>query len=430
MLSGHSTLRTPVALSSLAMPNAAPISIFGIGNRHPFANYWTATGGLAEVVGVLPTKDQADILISKYFEIIDPLYPILDRDEFLEGYEAFWQMAYPDKCKVDAALLALHFVVYASATQFIELAFPSDQPKTAEFYISAAHQALRISSYWNHVTMHTVQAMAMTFYFLINDNHVSDAYTHTGMTVRQAYVLQLNRNPEVVDGTLSVKDKGLRLRLWQTVMHQDVGLTQFLKLPPAATHTDIDPQCFDNYSEVEDTNNNISFGLGTPLITHSPAHRDRIDLAFSKSLYVFTHFILDNICTKRSLGIPICDSNEHKRELCQKFRALYASLPKPFGSYDQKRYSVANKRLARQQISLANNYFHSMMLLYVDEDPENGVQMDVWGTFEAAHEAIGSFFAMFELLGQETDGFWTYQHRAFEIAVSSSLFHPIACDVR
>lgn len=415
------TQQTPVALSSLSIANNAPISIFGIGIRHPFANYWTATGGLAEVVGILPTREQADILVAKYFEILDPLYPVLDRDDFIAGYEHFWSLPHWERCETDAALLALHLVVYASATQFIELAFPQDQQRTAEFYISAAHQALRISCYWNHVTMPTVQAMALTFYFLINDNHAPDAYTHTGMTVRQAYVVQLNRDPEITDESMPLEEKSVRLRLWQTVMHQDVGFTQFLKLPPGATHTDITPECFDRYVEPEmDYEPKAEFGLLKNLAEGevSEASRKRTDLMFSKSLYMFTQFILNNICSRRALGLSICTSPQHKLQMVSAFRHVYAALPKPFGSYDPKRFQSPNKRLVRQQISLANNFFHSMMLIYVDENPEAGVVMDTWGTLDAAHEALIAFFAMRDTFGQETDGFWAYQHRAFEVAIT------------
>jgi hypothetical protein len=65
--------------SSLGLPSNAPYShptasnVFGIGSEHPFANYWTCQGGLAEVISVLPEKIQADILLERYFECVDPV---------------------------------------------------------------------------------------------------------------------------------------------------------------------------------------------------------------------------------------------------------------------------------------------------------------------------------------------------------------------
>jgi hypothetical protein len=59
------------------VPYSVPSSsnIFGIGSKHPFANYWTCEGGLPEVLSVLPEKLQADMLLSQYFECVDPVYP-------------------------------------------------------------------------------------------------------------------------------------------------------------------------------------------------------------------------------------------------------------------------------------------------------------------------------------------------------------------
>lgn len=54
--------------------------------QHPFGNYWTFQGGLVELVGVLPSKQQADILVGLYFDCVDPLYPIVNRTEFFAEY--------------------------------------------------------------------------------------------------------------------------------------------------------------------------------------------------------------------------------------------------------------------------------------------------------------------------------------------------------
>lgn len=47
--------------SHMPFSKSTPSNIFGIGTHHPFANYWTMQGGLSEVVGILPSKEQADM---------------------------------------------------------------------------------------------------------------------------------------------------------------------------------------------------------------------------------------------------------------------------------------------------------------------------------------------------------------------------------
>lgn len=68
--------------------------------QHPFGNYFTFHGGLVELVGVLPSKQQADVLVEIYFECVDPLYPIINRTDFLAEYVSgpVLSMDIPPRC--------------------------------------------------------------------------------------------------------------------------------------------------------------------------------------------------------------------------------------------------------------------------------------------------------------------------------------------
>ena len=91
-------------------------------------------GGLAEVIDVMPSKPQADILMIKFFEIVDPMYPVLDRLEVMSGYHHFWSLSEEERRNYDATTIALHFVLYANATLFIEHGSAPERTRTAEFY--------------------------------------------------------------------------------------------------------------------------------------------------------------------------------------------------------------------------------------------------------------------------------------------------------
>ena len=67
-----------------------------------------------------------------------------------------------------------------------------------------------------------------------------------------------------------------------------------------------------------------------------------------------------------------------------------------------------------------------MMLILSDSNEAAGVEMDVFATLEAAHEALSAFFAMHEMFGSQLNGFWAMQHRSFEVAVSNAT--PFADD--
>lgn len=178
-----------------SLPSAS--NVFGIGSEHPFANYWTCEGGLPEVISVLPEKIQADILLSRYFECVDPVYPMIHRQTFYADYEHFWQMEPVEKNEVDASFVALIFVMLALGTQFVTATSPRERKQTAEFYASASNQALRMSSYLSTASIRSVQAMVLITYFLINDNHASDGWAFAGILIRQAYAMGLHRDPNI-----------------------------------------------------------------------------------------------------------------------------------------------------------------------------------------------------------------------------------------
>ena len=194
--------RDAVALSTGLLSNVPyttpkASNVFGIGSEHPFANYWTCEGGLPEVISVLPEKIQADILINRYFECVDPVYPMIHRQTFYADYEHFWQLSQEQKNEVDAAFIGLIFVMLALGTQFVTSTSEPERKQTAEFYASASNQALRMFSYLSNASMRSIQAMVLLTYFLINDTHASDGWAFAGILIRQAYAMGLHRDPDI-----------------------------------------------------------------------------------------------------------------------------------------------------------------------------------------------------------------------------------------
>lgn len=181
------------------VPYSAPSAsnVFGIGSEHPFANYWTCEGGLPEVISVLPDKIQSDILLVRYFECFDPVYPMMNQHYFYTEFENFWALAPEEKNMVDPAFIALLFAMLALGTQFVSATTPKERKQTAEFYASASNQALRLSSYLSSASVRSIQAMVLITYFLINDNHASDGWAFAGILMRQAYAMGLHRDPNI-----------------------------------------------------------------------------------------------------------------------------------------------------------------------------------------------------------------------------------------
>ncbi|KAI1335468.1 fungal-specific transcription factor domain-containing protein [Xylariaceae sp. FL0016] len=398
-LAGGTATRGSVALSTgllsnvpFSLPTAS--NVFGIGSEHPFANYWTCEGGLPEVIGVLPDKVQADILLSQYFECVDPVYPMVHRQTFYADYERFW-LCRESSEKVDAAFVALVFVMLALGTQFVATTSPKARKQTAEFYASAGNQALRMSSYLSTASVPSLQAMVLLCYFLINDNHASDGWAFAGILMRQAYAMGLHRDPNIVTPDASPFEKQQRRKLWQAVLLQDTFLTVLLSLPPSATHTDV---------KIEDFNDHSS----------SIAASDPTDTAYIRGSWMLANLVQETICSPRSLDMPICTTQRQKSKLVADFRAVYRSFPDVFRSWDQEsiaQLSSTNKRVVRQTLFLSSNYYHNLMLVHASESPD--VPVNTRATLEAAHEAISAFFVLFTLFDNEARVWWVFNHRAF-----------------
>jgi hypothetical protein len=390
-----STSSSTGLLSNVPYSHPSASNVFGIGSEHPFANYWTCQGGLPETISVLPDKLQADILLERYFECVDPVYPMIHRQTFYADYEHFWALAPNEKDKSDGNLVAMIFAMLAMGTQFVDTTPPKERQQTAEFYVSAAHQSLRMSSYLNKPTIRSIQAMVLITYFLINDNHASDGWAFAGILIRQAYAMGLHRDPNIVVPNATLFEKQLRRKLWQAVLLQDTFLTVLLSLPPSATHTDV------NVEDLVDDSTSI-------------AQTDPTDTAYVRGCWTLANLVQETICSPRSLDLPISSSPRQKSKLIADFRAVYRSFPDIFRSWDTDSITLlcqGNKRIVRQTLFLTSNYFHNVMLLHSSGSAE--VPVNVRGALEAAHDAINAFFLLYSLFESEAKVWWVFNHRAF-----------------
>ncbi|OAL43059.1 hypothetical protein IQ07DRAFT_616681 [Pyrenochaeta sp. DS3sAY3a] len=421
---------SPFLLSNIPYSNQTPAPFFGLGSEHPFANYWTSRGGVAEVVGVLPAKEQADILVDKYFDAVDPVYPMVHRRNFYADYERFWSLPLEEKREADPVLVALHFVVYAMGTQFIHTPSNQERAQIAEFYVSAAQQSLRLSSYLSRASVRTLQAMVLIGYFLMNDNHASDAWAFGGVLVRQAYAMGLHRDPDIIAPRCSRSDKQQRRKLWQAIFFQDTFLTVLLKLPPTTTFSDIRPESLSD--ELDDyIPNGASNGTTDPVI--NPMSISNIasikdiypsyelsDRQYIRSMWHMAILVSRTVCTPRSLATPLTHSISHKQALIAEYFALHATFPTHLTTSDEetiRNMAEANPRGLRQNLFFRSNFWHCVMAIQADENQPMGVACDVKGALEAARMALQSFFHFWEYLRTDASVWWVFQHRAFEEAL-------------
>jgi hypothetical protein len=362
---------------------------------------------------------------------VDPVYPMVHRRNFYADYERFWSLPLAEKQVADPVLVALHFVIYAMGTQFI--ATPSDQERAqiAEFYVSASQQALRLSSYLSRASVRTLQAMVLICYFLMNDNHASDAWAFGGVLVRQAYAMGLHRDPDIFSPRCSLSDKQQRRKLWQAVLFQDTFLTVLLKLPPTATFSDVRVESLTD--ELDDyVANGPSNGTSDPIINPMsisniapmsdvfPAY-ELSDRQYIRSMWHMANLVQRSVCTPRSLNNPLTASPRDKTNLIAQYHDLLNSFPAVLTTSDDSTIldlANANQRQLRQNLFFRSNFWHCVMILNADENEAGGVVADVKATLDAARMALQAFFHFWEYLRVDAGVWWVFQHRAFEEAVS------------
>lgn len=391
----------------------------------------------------MPSKEQADILIAKYFEVVDGVYPFIHRRSFYADYERFWALPPDKKGDTDASFTALLYAMYALGTQFVQYPSYEERSQTAEFYCSAANQALRVYSYLNRTSMRAISAMLLMAYFLMNDNHASDAYAWAGIHLRQAYAMRLHRDPEIVVPEASTIEKQQRRKLWQAVFFQDTFLTVLLKLPPTATHSDVPVESLTEENEIDADGVDLS-SLGShsrvenlmsisviapqpcePVVPPAPHHMvdpitTKSDVIYQRCMWHLGNLVQENLSSPCSLSLPLANSPRHKDSLIAAFRRLYKSFPSNLTQLDYgalQQQTLTNPRGVRQNLFLTSNYFHCLMLLHASENESAGVDCNLKPALEAAHEGIWAFFKLWSFFEAEAGVWWVFQHRAFEEAL-------------
>lgn len=373
------------------------------------------------------------------------MYPFLHRRTFFSSYDRFWAQPLVVRNNADADLIALHCAMYALGTQFMPFPSYTERATSAEFYASAANQALRLYSYLNRASLRSLASMILLTYFLMNDNHASDAYAWSGILLRQSYALRLHRDPDLIELDISQIEKQTRRRLWQAVFFQDTFLTVLLKLPPTATHSDVQVDALvdeasmraDGYTDIpfqSRVENLMSIHVIAPPVdgTSAPPSSDpnrhslaptvdKADVAYIRSMWKLGHLVQESISSPMSLSLPLVSSPRQKAGLISNFRSLYRSFPHELTNLDfitLQAEVATNARGVRQNLFLTSNFYHCLMILQASENEDAGVECNIRGSLEAAHEAISSFFKLVRFFETDATVWWVFQHRAFEEAVS------------
>ncbi|GIZ41618.1 hypothetical protein CKM354_000491700 [Cercospora kikuchii] len=390
----------------------------GLEGRHatqktyPFRNYWTAPGGLSEALVPLPSKQDAEKMIDKFFFHVDPLYPIIPQAVFRARVERFWASSQESRNAADAVEVALIYIILATGRLFI-----TDQDSvdhvSPETFLSCAYRALCLSSFLSKWSLQSIQVLILICNYFVMNNRTADSWTFSGIIQKQAYGLGLHKLPPEA---ATVSEKQLRCRLWQALMFQDVSLSYYLQLVPLTCQHSIDTSALSN---VDEEGNRPGLRM-QELLTVGPIVSDlafltcQSDVSYVRAMWLFAKFMQVNICLPGALAQPVVRDSAHKAALILELQGLYDGLDPPFNT---TAFNDQEHRTWRQMIMVASNYHFAFTMLHLADNAESGVLRDLNEALKASAKAMACFFTLIAAEPQQAAMWAPANTRAYAQAV-------------
>lgn len=92
-------------------------------------------------------------------------------------------------------------------------------------------QALRQTTFISQPTLLSIQAMILMCIYLSSDGRALEAWTVLGTTIRMAQAVGLHRNPKVLEPLPSLRESGVRKKLWWQLLNMDQQYSMALGRP-------------------------------------------------------------------------------------------------------------------------------------------------------------------------------------------------------
>jgi hypothetical protein len=149
----------------------------------------TAAPVINDAHRVLPTRRQADHLLSLYWTYVDPLYPFLDRQKWEESYRGIF-----NGTSINAeehTFLATLNVIFALSSQLLESQTPEQRDESSNVYFNRAQGLLPLNT-WDEGSIELVQYLLLTSQYLQSTDRPHQTWMTVGSAVRIAQGLGLH----------------------------------------------------------------------------------------------------------------------------------------------------------------------------------------------------------------------------------------------
>ncbi|KAI8933954.1 hypothetical protein NX059_008728 [Plenodomus lindquistii] len=146
-----------------------------------------ATQGFKPRHYVLPGRRQADRLLSLYWDMVHPLYPFLEKRQFLAQYETLWMHQEADT--EDPVFLCALNILFAISSQLNRDMSPTERHSSADVFFERAKESLDV---WHLQNIQSVQMLLLLSIYLQSLGELNQGWMITGVAIRTAQSLGLH----------------------------------------------------------------------------------------------------------------------------------------------------------------------------------------------------------------------------------------------
>ncbi|OCT49176.1 C6 transcription factor [Cladophialophora carrionii] len=138
---------------------------------------------------VLPSRQQADKLLEVYWRLVDPLYPFIDKDDFMGKYQSLW--AGTPTMDDEVCFICLLNATFAVACILDSSIRPQDRVSSGEVYFKRAQGYVDLE-FLQFQSVHTVQCLLLLAQYLQSTREPQQCWLFVGLAIRIAQSLGLD----------------------------------------------------------------------------------------------------------------------------------------------------------------------------------------------------------------------------------------------
>ncbi|OAL57103.1 hypothetical protein IQ07DRAFT_582349 [Pyrenochaeta sp. DS3sAY3a] len=165
----------------------------------------------------LPPRKQADSFVHAYWSLVDPLFPVLNRPQFMHSYSALFAGTTIDTN--ERIFLSILNSMFALAVQSQESFDPTTRERLSSKYIGRAHSLLHLPI-WERGSIELIQCLLLMSQYLQCTKKSYQTWMVAGSAVRVAQGLGLHL-PEIWTTPPRDDTAALRCRVWRACIIMD-----------------------------------------------------------------------------------------------------------------------------------------------------------------------------------------------------------------